>query len=232
MSSEVQIAVSTVERTPLYVHETLESMLRDPRAERMRRRLVVSGTSALYLGSWLGRADVEVLDKDAAKALRDVPPEGRCLANFERVLDGGDGPLLAFEDDVVFTEDWTKKLDEALARVVSKGRGGPKRRHGEAFVLALYAARKFKLRPVASYNPLHFYGNQALYLSGPARVALRSLVKRERAAGRPRPGDMFVKMGAQEHLYDLLACNPNLCQHIGERSSLGLRQHKSPSFRP
>lgn len=226
----MDIAISTAFRQPLYVHQTLESMYQDERAQLSPLRLVVSGTDATYLGSWLSRGRAETYDAQTwRERIRGVPPEGRCLLNFERVLGGGDEALLALEDDVVFTSDWIAKLQEALQKV-DRRRGSERKR--EAFVLALYAARPFKQKPVDKYNPLHFYGNQALYFSPDARVRLRRFIAQELRAGRPQPADMLVKAGAREKLYDLLVANPNLCQHVGKASSLGLRQHKSPTFKP
>jgi hypothetical protein len=227
--SRLEVAVSTVDRLPQYVHVTLESLVSDERARRMRRRIVVCGKSALYLDSWLGRGDVEVFDAETWRELRGVPPEGKCLLNFERLLQGA-GPLLALEDDVVFTDGWVGKLDAALASLGQR-RHTPKRRQPD-FILALYAARRFKLRPVAPYNPLHFYGNQALYMTAGARSKLRRFIATERLEGRLVPADIMVKRAAQAGLFDLLACNPSLCQHVGEVSSLNLRAHQSPSFRP
>lgn len=229
MALDFEVAVSTCERTPQYVHQTMESMLADPAAVPLRRRFVVSGRTALYLDSWLGRGDVEVYGASRWKEVEAVPPEGRCLLNFERLLGGGDGPLLALEDDVTFTEGWMGKLEAAIDRLDEPN--GPKRRTDD-FVLALYAARRFKTRPITNYNPLHFYGNQALYMTGRARVKLRRVIATELSEGRPRPADMMVRLAAERQMFDLLACNPSLCQHVGEVSSLSLRKHQSPSFRP
>jgi hypothetical protein len=226
----VDIAISTTFRQPLYVHEMLESMYLSDRASDFPLRFVVCGTDESYLGNWLARGSAEVCQPDQWRAqFEDIPPQGRCTLNFQRVLGGGDGALLALEDDVAFTSDWVDKLDRALQSV--DRRRGPKRRR-DAFVLALYAALRFKRQPVAEYNPMHFYGNQALYFSPDARVRLRRFITQELTAGRPQPADMFVKTGARERLYDLLVVNPNLCQHIGTASSLSLREHRSPSFKP
>jgi hypothetical protein len=229
---DFDVAISTVDRQPAYIHQTVESLRRDPMSDGFPVRFVVDGPSADYLGPLTQLGQVECLDAERWKKIKDIPPEGRCLLNFQRVL----GPpqsgrsLLALEDDVVFTSGWVRKLELALDRVDALDERSARRR--EPFVLALYAARPFRRRPVDAYKPLHFYGNQALFFSPSAREAVRHFILMEELDFRLRPADMMVKLAAEKQLVQLWACNPSLCQHAGDVSSLGLRSHRSRSFRP
>lgn len=228
-----EVGVSTVDRNPQYVHQTLDGMLRaDEEASKLPIRLAVCGRSSEYLGSWAAHRNVhvELMSADEWAVAASRPNEARCLLNFRRVLGNGAGALLAIEDDVVFAQGWVGKLRAAIDKVEEDFDRHPSKRR--PYVLALYAAYKFKGRVVAPYKSLRFYGNQALFFAADARKAVRTHIDIELGARRPVPADMMVRKAAEQGRIALFVVLPNLCQHVGERSSLRLHFHKSPTFRP
>lgn len=239
--SDLEVAISTVDRKPQFIHATLESFYGKggQAVHKLPVRLVVCGASGEYIGQpWLRgfhgdrrlKLDIEVAAGRELSLLEKTPPEGRCLLNFRRVLGSGNGPLLALQDDVAFTSDWYDKLGRLLHDFERK-RIELERR--TSYIMALYCSYRFRDQGGWAYYPWYeFYGNQALYLSAGGRQRLRRYIDDELRDGRPKSDDMMVKDAAQPAKIDIYAAIPNLVQHIGNSSALGLHFHQSPTFQP
>jgi len=240
--ADFEVAISTVDRTPHFLHRTLASFYEQggEAAHHLPVRLVVCGGSPDYIGSpWLtgrfaGRkldTSIELPDGAQLDKIERTPPEGRCLLNFRRQLGEGYGPLLALQDDIAFTSDWVGKLDR-LVEQLERHRIQMERR--SSYLLALYCAYRLpaKMGDWAFYPQHLYYGNQAIYMSAYGRDRLRRYIDAELAAGRPKSDDMMVKESPGPARLDIYAAIPNLVQHIGDTSALGLHFHQSPTFQP
>lgn len=225
----MQIAISTCDREPQYVHATVEAMFAsDERVSKTPVRLVVCGPSSDYLGPYtkFDNVSVDVMDERQWRFATGRTLKHRCTINFRRMLElavaGQD--LIVLQDDVDFAPNWLTRA-EAIAGELRTSKGLKR------FVLALYASYKFPYKPFCAYNPCKFYGTQALLMPAQVHRDLLAYVARELSAGRYAPDDMMVKQWLLETLVPLRAANPNLVQHVGRKSSLGLHFHDSPSFK-
>jgi hypothetical protein len=224
---DIDIAISTCDRDPQYLPDTLVSLYGADRAcASVPLRLVVCGDSAAYLGDVTSKPEhpdvrIDLLSAAEWKQLQTLDIKRRILNNFVRVLAGGDArrPIIALQDDVRFARDWLTKTVEIADYAAGD--------HGEDFILALYAAYRFKRKPYFLYNPLRFYGNQALYMTPKARHGLLNYMY---MADQFKPDDMMVKDYVQHSGTRLLAAYPSLVQHVGECSAVEDRFHRSPSF--
>jgi len=220
----VQVAISTCRRHPQYVHGTLESMYAaDPTANELTVRLVVCDSDASYVDSWSGMPQVRVepLSHREHATIASLSPHARCTYNFTRLLEGV-GDVIALQDDLQFTENWLRAVTRCIERV--------ERRHGQRFVLALYASYRFKATPFAPYKKWHFYGNQALYFPDGVRRELSAYMYDHAEQGGP--DDMMLKDFLCASDIKLFSMNPNVVQHVGGESAIEQRFHKSPSYKP
>lgn len=220
----VDVAISTCDRVPQYIHDTLLSMFEaDSLCSASPVRLVVCGPDAGYLGdvsrSTTVRVDVLSAADWADMKARDA--KRRVAHNFMRVLAGADArrPLIALQDDICFADGWLVKTHDIVSEITAA--------HGDDFILALYASYRFKGKPYYPYNAHLFYGNQALYLTPKARTGLLAFF---RAATKLVPDDMMVKDYVLHSKTKLFVANPSLVQHVGECSAIEERFHRSPSF--
>lgn len=230
----MHLAISTCDRSPSYLDQTLTSLFEaDPLAAACEVRLVVSGPDPAYIDGWLDRDNIRAqpVPPNRWKDVRERDGKRRVSLNFLRVLlgdgviDRGDGPIVALQDDLAFASRWLART-QAIAAAIAE--------HEPEFVLALYASYRFYATRsgYAHYPPQRFYGNQALYLTGGVRTSLTRAFVRAEAAGRLGPDDMMLKEWLLETGTPLYAAMPNLCQHIGEKSAIASQGfHQSPTFR-
>lgn len=218
-SHDLEIAISTCDRFPQYIHDTLDSMAQATASRCGSVRLCVCGTDQDYLGQ--AADDVDVVDTISADVWqRDfaaADTKRRITKNFMRVLEG-DGPLIALQDDLEFAPRWLERAAEIAQTLQTRHR---------AFVLSLYAPYCFRRQPVDSYPPERFYGNQALLLSAGTRRDLLSFMRLQPELG---PDDMMVKAYLSQREVPLFVANPSLVQHTGIFSAVEQRFHTSPTF--
>lgn len=224
---KAEIAISTCDRAPQYVHGTLESMFaRDHGVADRQVTLVVCGYDATYLERWHGRDKITVkpMSSVAFAAATAYSAKHRTAINFMRLLELAtpDAPLIACQDDLDFTDNWLWHAEE-IAHLIE-------RKHGSDFVLSLYGAGRFKGEPYAPYNQFRFYGNQALYLPAHVHVELRDAVRKRISDDTMAPDDMMVKDFVCYSRHKLFVANPSIVQHVGEVSAVEQRFHRSPTF--
>ncbi len=230
-----QVAMATCDRSPQYVHQTLESMFAGSNPLNGTRdiantdvRLVVCGDDGSYLDRWdkgHSNVTVETLTDEQWIEVLERNAKHRTMINFMRILDGADpnAAIIALQDDLAFAPRWYERTLEVAEHAAKK--------HGPSFILSLYAAYRFKQRPSSLYNGLRFYGNQALYLPPAMHQALRHFFRERIDAGKYLPDDMMVKAPASTKLQRLRAADPNRVRHHGETSAIEQRFHESPSFK-
>ena len=185
--AQVHLALSSCDRQPQYLHDTLLSLFEDDGADvAATLRICVCGTSADYLGAVSESVSKNVQIDTVAEDVweRDYAPadlKRRVSRNFMRVLDGPPGPTIALQDDLSFASGWLSRAVDIADRISAQ--------HGDDFVLALYASYRFKHKPFSPYDPLRFYGNQALWFPDRARRGRLRGPARRPVGPRPRGPD-------------------------------------------
>ena len=233
----MQVAISTTDREPAFVHDLLTTLLAHGQGEGLRIRCVVCGPDDAYLDRWGDQVNTETLDKRGMRRLSHVRPKRRIFFNAVRCLVGADpdDSLLLCQDDVVFCADWREKLDKMVA-VAPKYLGKTQPHHRELgrsearYILSLYAAYPFKTRPVCGYPIQKFYGTQCMYFP---QETLRDVAKAMDDAfegGRCPPDDIWLKEWCTRQDMPILCGIPNLVQHIGKGSTIGSPFHQSPTY--
>jgi hypothetical protein len=227
---KTSILVSTCDRDPPFLAETLESMFAaDQTVVGRSVTLIVCGHDVRFLQDVALRNNVTVqpIDADRWKRVKRMSAKHRCAYNFRMLLEAAPpgGPIVALQDDLQFSGRWLQRTEEIAKKVAVE-------RKCTRFIVALLANYKFKGRPYFHYDALRFYGNQALYMSSSAVRELRGYIANELDAGRYGPDDMMVKDWLQKTGCCLFAANPNLVQHIGTISAVGSAFFRSKTFEP
>lgn len=207
------------------MRQMLESLLSaDARiAEWPKPRLVVDGADPGFLGSW---ATDERVTIDARE-----PPEThvhhRICLNTTRALQGGPGPLLLCQDDIVFSRNWIGRFRETVQALERSSE-----REKACSILALWVAGQTFGSRFWKYNPKAFHGNLCLYISAECRPKLAAYME-EHSRVYEAPDDVLVKTFACTGHAAIFASNPSLCQHIGAVSTNadGGRLIQAKSFR-
>lgn len=220
----MQLAISTVDRQPNYIGDSLASLARS--GAQVDLRIVVCGADAAFLGApWIERhaARIELLSSEEFIWQKKwQPPHRQIVLTLVRALTG-DGDVVLCQDDVEFAPDWQSQLRAAVQQLSARTADG-------RFLLTLFSTRP----PSATTGPVLydarlFFGMVAMFVPACVRADLRDYV---RAEDRDAPDDMLVKrfcLSGGAVLYDL---QPSVVQHIGLVSSLGGSSPiRSPSFR-
>jgi hypothetical protein len=227
----MRVAISTTDRDPGYVHETLTSMFDNACDVPLDVRCFVSGADASYLSRWGDRITVCTTSAKEAKEMARHGKKRRIFHNAMRcLLDAAPSEALAyFQDDVEFCPDWTLKLarmrEIAPGYLVKHMRQAPDR-----YVLALYAAYRFKAKPVSNYPTQKFYGSQGLFFPEGMVGEIATAMSRAFNQGRCPPDDIWLKEWCLSTDTPILCGVPNLVQHIGSGSTIDSRFHTSPTF--
>ena len=148
------------------------------------------------------------------------------MRNTSRALALADGkrPLVLLEDDGACAKDWLGRARRA-ARVLAE-------RHGDRFVLALYAAYRLpRDMTVVPYHPSNFYGNVALWLAPGTAVDLAVRMREASERASCPPSDIVTRQlvwaGTPAYMH-----SPSLVQHLGDVSTRGsFRVIRAQSFR-
>ena len=214
--------VSTVSRPQNYVYQLLDCVL-----PWRHCRLVVGSPDAAYLDRYRGNSSVEIIipSEEEWNPVKDLRVHRRAAWNYWRCLEAGradplKGGLLLLEDDVILAKQWQTRLAQTVLALES--------RLGSMFILALYAPHKLDLSWEASaplfvpYPGNMFFGLQAIYYPEPVRSQFSWFLKKFGVDRFNAPDDLLLGDFVQERNLPLLACNPNLAQHIGlESTGLG-----------
>jgi hypothetical protein len=233
----MQVAISTTDREPAFVHDLLKTLLKGGQADDLRIRCVVCGPDDTYLDRWSKHVDTETLDKRGLRKINHLKPKRRIFFNAIRCLSGADhaDSLLICQDDVVFCSDWRSKLAKMVATAPEYlGKSQPRHRelgrNSSRYILSLYAAYPFKTRPVCGYPIQKFYGTQCMYFPQEVLGEVAKAMDRAFDSGRCPPDDIWLKEWCTRQDLPILCGIPNLVQHIGRGSTIGSPFHESPTF--
>jgi hypothetical protein len=219
----MECCVSTVARPQNYIYRLLDFILPSRHC-----RLVVGSPNAAYLDRYRGDSSVEIIipSKEEWNPVKDLSVHRRAAWNYWRCLEAGQaadllkGGLLLFEDDVILAKQWQTRLAQTVLAIES--------RFGSMFILALYAPHQLDLSWAAAaplfvpYPGNIFFGLQAMYYPEPVRNQFSWFLKKFGVDRFSAPDDLLLRDFVQERNIPLLACNPNLAQHIGlESTGLG-----------
>ena len=218
--ASMECCVSTVARPQNYVYQLMDCLL-----PWRHCRLVVGSPDAAYLDRYRGNNSVEIItpSEEEWNPVKDLGVHRRAAWNYWRCLEAGQavdplkGGLLLFEDDVILAKQWQTRLSQTVLALESI--------LGTMFVLALYTSNKlnFSWEPAGplfvEYPAYMFFGTPAMYYPEPVRRQFSWFLKNFAVDQFNGPYDLVLRDFIQERNIPLLACNPNLAQHVGVKSA-------------
>jgi hypothetical protein len=214
----MQIAVITCDRTPAYVHETLDSFWKSPGGQGVCAHLFVDGCDGSYLSRY-GTSDMRptwhhFLDEHEERRIRPYRAHQRACYGFLRALRESDEDILLVEDDVVFHPAWKERLQE-MCDVEPHA------------LVTLFTFHNLATHPHLNHRgheygkPVLFYGSCALYVPRIHRTSLASFVAERLGVGEYDAFDMLVGKwvdASQDH--KLIAILPSVVDHLGAVSAI------------
>ena len=221
--ASMECCVSTVARPQNYVYQLMDCLL-----PWRHCRLVVGSPDAAYLDRYRGNNSVEIItpSEEEWNPVKDLGVHRRAAWNYWRCLEAGravdplKGGLLLFEDDVILAKQWQTRLAQTVLALESI--------LGTMFVLALYTSNKlnFSWEPAGplfvEYPAYMFFGTPAMYYPEPVRIQFSFFLRKFAVDRFNGPYDLLLRDFILERNIPLLACNPNLAQHVGlESTGLG-----------
>lgn len=226
----IDIAVSTVFRTPSYISRLISSLRTD-----LRVRLIVGSLEMGHLADYRTSASIQIMppEKPEWLAFKAAGVHHRAMWNYWRALKLGKSHrrargLVIFEDDVVLARGWQDYLQAAMARI--------ERHHGQDFVLSLYAAYRFEpdskyAKYAAIYPATRFFGTQAVYYPDAVRREFAAFLRYYGVKKNTMPYDLLLKKFLIAAGIPLFNTCPSLAQHIGEVSTGLGRFHRAGQFK-
>jgi hypothetical protein len=218
---DLAIAISTVNRSPQYVHQTLASLFAaDPAVHRAGPVwVVVDSQDAAYLKEYSHHRllRVQPLSESEAAESGGWAIHRRACRNYQRCLtlplEGKKGVLVC-EDDVVFRDLFLTRLVLTIQEMRSD--------RLEQYALALFASHDFegdasfyRGKLYCSYG-WEYYGSQAMYFPSAMARSVATLIDDYGVNRFVEPYDLTIKRACGGLMY---ACARPLCQHVGEVST-------------
>ena len=126
LSSQLRmnVVVSTVDRPEGYVHSTLASMLLGGMPNNYLINLIVSSDQSGYLEKYKHHKNLRIIcwDRENWSNLKLFPRKFMASYNYIKCLSVSDYEnSLVFEDDVVFQNDWFRKMMVCLNEIENDG---------------------------------------------------------------------------------------------------------------
>jgi len=242
----MQIAIITVKREPMYLYDTIDSLVLATPEWTIGRKQGNTGVDV-----FVGTPDFEEIAERLSsmfhvhrisdglwQLIEPLPPRLRAVGNFVAALRSGDDDLMIFEDDIAIKPGWL----EALHKIY----GSP-----HTFI-SLYSHRYFPIIETTRRNNLHcpavwldgpikdrYYGTLGLFIPAAHRLQLANNAMLEIVPTNPFPPNMrspfdgVVKNYIDSHPQCRLAISiPSYVDHRGDVSTMnpshGIR--RSPMF--
>jgi hypothetical protein len=216
----MECCVSTVARPQNYIYQLMDCLL-----PWRHCRLVVGSRDAAYLDKYRGSSSIQIIvpSEDEWNPVKELSVYRRAAWNYWRCLGAGQadplkGGLLLLEDDVILARQWQIRLAQTVLALES--------RFGSSFILALFTSHKlnFSEGPAEPsfirYPGDMFCGTPAMYYPEPVRSQFCWFLKAFGVDQFKDPYDLVLRHFIQERNIPLLACNPNLAQHVGLESMI------------
>jgi hypothetical protein len=210
----VDINICTTNRPVNYLAITLESV-------RPYCVSVVSGCSSVeHIPNSDHIIRVVPVDDEWEK-IKHLPVNLRGAWNYRRCLINATSDVLVLEDDVILSHGWYDYLEKAISSIPDK-----------LYILSLYCLYPLKSDGdiVQSYPNPGFGGTCGVYYPKPVHSLiidlLHSILLREEGIW-----DWAIRDFAQQQNIPIYTVYPNLVQHIGRVSTIGVYTHTSPNFR-
>lgn len=234
----LNICISTCDRENSYIHAMLGTMLADGLPYEARINLVVSGSCGKYLDSYrhLRRFSINAWDDESWLSVSKLPKKFRASYNYIKCLSlHGKPNCLAFEDDLVFQNNWWRKFLRCVGDIERDGH--------DRYVLSLFTPWRLKSeKNYAKVARVNWAGTQAMYypesVLRPMRDYLQSLTNQ--VCGQREPSDppylhaydMVIKEWCILEEVPIFTCTESLVQHVGKVTAGGTGENimRSDSF--
>lgn len=232
--TKLVLAITTVDREPPYVHQTLASLFAsDPLVHELPAvHLVVGTKNAEYLRHFRHHPNLRfyVLDDEEHERISKWTPHRRCCHNYVRCLSlpiPAGGGVCVVEDDVIFRHGFLNDLLKAISEMENVG-------HLRPYALSLFCDRDLEARPsfrqgvyYCRYG-LDFYGTQGMYYPRDTALELRDYVQQHGVDTHEYAVDLLIGGACKGRMY---GCPRSLVDHIGAVSTGLGGMAPSPSFR-
>jgi predicted HAD superfamily Cof-like phosphohydrolase len=222
VSADVPIVMTTFDRKPPHVHDTLESLFaRDPSVKSVT--LIVSESNADFLGPWATdeRVVVQCLPPALVDQLKRRPAKARTAICTREALRVASGPVIVLQDDLQFADRWYERTLEIVETI-------PNDLERSRSMVALYSPYPHPHQPISEYTKKDFYGNQAIYFGDLVRKhCIWALGQSDTL-----PDDVAIRLAMErDGVLHLFALNPSLVQHVGKVTTVESGWfHTSPTY--
>ena len=241
LSSQLRmnVVVSTVDRPEGYVHSTLASMLLGGMPNNYLINLIVSSDQSGYLEKYKHHKNLRIIcwDRENWSNLKLFPRKFMASYNYIKCLSVSDYEnSLVFEDDVVFQNDWFRKMMVCLNEIENDGY--------EKYIFSLLSHNKCRSSKNYFQVPkMTWAGTQAVFYPKSGLGDIRNFmeeVTNSVSSTQVEPScpdflnayDMIVKEWSM--MNDCMIFSPveSLVQHIGYKTSGGTGENiiRSPVF--
>lgn len=234
----MQIAVITVQREPMYLHNTLCSLAASTVPDDLGPVDVFIGTPEFVDVSGYPETYEHYISRELWRLIEPLPPKLRAVGNFINALQSGEGDLMLFEDDIKIKPGWINAL--AAVQLDLPHRFVSLFSHRDLRVCSCNTKKTWAdiclkhdldgsrmvppavelLRPIVD-----FYGTLGLFVPAAHRKPLAEAALVHLQPDDPRPVeqrwpfDEIVKMYINDHRECSLAITiPSYVDHVGEFS--------------
>jgi hypothetical protein len=217
---DLVLAISTVNRSPQYVHQTLASLFAsDPAVHRLSDVWLLVDGNDFHLRDYRhhGRLRIVPLTPEERTRMTGWSIHRRTCHNYYRCLSvplAGQRGIIVCEDDVVFRDQFLVRLIDTLEEMRAH------RLH--KFALALYASHDFEDEHSFYRGALYcsygwvFFGSQCMYYPAETAHEIADYILRHGVETYEDPSDLLVKRVYGDRMY---SCCRALAQHIGDVST-------------
>lgn len=223
----IDYAISTVDRSTQYIHQTLEYL-----GKGFRANLVVGSPESSYLDRYRGHHGIIETPVSEWDKIKDADVGQRAAWNYLRCLtmvssEDSKG-ILILEDDVKPMNNWQDRFSRTLKEAEEK--------LGDGFILSLYCPHSLPMHIAlagghcAGYPAQAFYGTQAMYFPNTVRILVSEAIKTYSVDSFKMPYDISIKVLAHALKIPMVASIPSIFQHVGYSTSGLGNFHSAPNF--
>ena len=210
------VSVSTVERSPSYIHRMVKSLCRNA-AYKHVLDMYVGNRNISYLQDIARDYSVSIHVMD-----ENIPSSNKIISsnmNMANCLDKTTDLILYVEDDIVFAKNWDQEVIDIVSSINVKD-----------FVLSLYNVSSDERKYYE--DPANYHSSQALLFTKGAAKLVRESIRRHYTEGVSRTYTRILVDQLKRSGLPFYFVGKSLVQHIGDISVLESgRHHISTSFK-